>query len=299
MSNALQPDSVVNDRIGDTSHVYVYTKPDIRLALDVAIATGRPLLVGGPTGCGKSSLARDAANTRGWRYYEKTVTSMTQARDLLWDVDHLRRLNDANAKKLKSDYTSYIRPGILWWAMNRTTADAQAAIFGPSCKDPNLGQEHPRAVVLLDEIDKADPDVPNNLLVPLGSFHFQVEENGAPVELDRANPPLIIITTNGERELPAAFLRRCIELRIDAPERAPLLDIAQAHFPDTTRDDLDALLATIESARPADWPAAAALPSPAELIDNIRAVKRLPDKSPADIAKLIVWKQSQAAKVVG
>jgi MoxR-like ATPase len=292
------PDSVENDSIGDTSHVYVYTKPEIRLALHVATATGRPLLVGGPTGCGKSSLARHAATERGWRYYEKTITSMIQARDLLWEVDHLRRLNDANAMILNSDYTPYIRPGLLWWAMNRTTAAEQAATFGPACKDPNLGHDHPRAVVLLDEIDKADPDVPNNLLVPLGSFHFQVEENGASVALDRAHPPLIIITTNGERELPAAFLRRCIELRIESPEREPLLDIAQAHFPGTKREDLDALLTAIESARPANWPTAA-LPSPAEFIDNIRAAKRLPGQSASDIAALIVWKQSQAGKVVG
>lgn len=286
------------NEIGDTSDVYVYTKPEIRLALEVATATGRPLLVGGPTGCGKSSLARHAATERGWRYYEKTITSMTQARDLQWEVDHLRRLNDANAKKLKSDYTPYIKPGVLWWAMNHPSAAQQAATFGEGCNDPNRGADHPRAVVLLDEIDKADPDVPNNLLVPLGSFHFQIEENSVPVTLDRAHPPLIIITTNGERELPAAFLRRCIELRIEAPERKPLIDIAEAHFPTTPRTELEAVLDTILAVRPADWPGAP-LPSPAEFIDNIRAVKRLPDRSKEAIAKLIVWKQSQAAKVVG
>ncbi|HVR40851.1 MAG TPA: AAA family ATPase, partial [Thermoanaerobaculia bacterium] len=96
MSDVLQDDSG-DTAIGDRrdGEVYVYTD-EIKLALDVAIATGRPLLVGGPTGCGKSSLARHAAKTRGWRYYEKTITSLTQARDLLWEVDHLRRLQDAH-----------------------------------------------------------------------------------------------------------------------------------------------------------------------------------------------------------
>lgn len=284
--------------IGDTSDVYVYTKPEIPLALDVAKATGRPLLVSGPTGSGKSSLARHAASTWGWRYYEKTITSLTQARDLLWEVDHLRRLNDANARKLKSDYTPYIKPGVLWWAMNRASAAEQAEAYGPACSDPNRGAEHAQAVVLLDEIDKADPDVPNNLLVPLGSFHFQVEENTAVVSFDQQHPPLIVITTNGERELPAAFLRRCIELRIDAPQREPLLDIAKAHFPDDTRPRLEAWLDAIEQAKPSDWQGAP-LPSPAEFIDNIRAVKGLPDQSKESIARLIVWKQSQSAKVAG
>jgi MoxR-like ATPase len=296
VSKVLEPDSEPN-AVGDTSQVYVFTKPEIPLALEVAAATGRPLLVGGPTGSGKSSLAGFAARERGWRFYEKTITSMTQARDLLWEVDHLRRLNDANNKTLDPDYTAYIKPGVLWWAMNHATAVEQAKTFGASCKDPNKGAQHGRAVVLLDEIDKADPDVPNNLLVPLGSFHFQIDETGATVTLDRRNPPLIIITTNGERELPAAFLRRCIELRIDAPIREPLLDIAMAHFRDAKRADLDALLKIIEDARPKDW-TGAELPSPAEFIDHIRAVQWLGQHDPASIARLIVWKQSQAAKVV-
>jgi MoxR-like ATPase len=225
VNDVLQDD---HGEIGDSSKVYVYTKPDIPLAIDIAIATGRPLLLGGPTGCGKSSLARFTARRLAWRFYEKTITSMTQARDLQWEVDHLRRLNDAQAKRLRSDYTPYIKPGLLWWAMNRTSATQQAHTYGPACKEPNLGADHPRAVVLLDEIDKADPDVPNNLLVPLGSFHFQIEETSAEIELDRKHSPLIIITTNGERELPAAFLRRCVQLYIDPPGRQLLLDIARS-----------------------------------------------------------------------
>ena len=296
MKKVTEADSAANE-VGDTSHVYVFTKPEIPLALDIAAATGRPLLVGGPTGSGKSSLARVAAEQRGWRFYEKTIMSLTQARDLLWEVDHLRRLNDANRQVLDPDYTKYIKPGVLWWAMNHGSAVKQAAAYGPGCNDPNKGAKHARAVVLIDEIDKADPDVPNNLLVPLGSFHFQIDETGATIALDRKNPPLTIITTNGERELPAAFLRRCIELRIDAPAREPLLDIAMAHFPGEKRARLDAVLKIIEEARPKDW-TGPELPSPAEFIDNIRAVQRLGKHDPGSIAKLIVWKQSQAAKVV-
>lgn len=265
--------------------------------MEIAVATGRPLLVSGPTGTGKSSLARFVARERRWRYYEKTITSLTQARDLLWEIDHLRRLNDANLKELKTDFTYYTRPGVLWWAMNRDTAQQQATTFGPACTDPNLGDEHERAVVLLDEIDKADPDVPNNLLVPLGSFHFQIEETGRTVALDPRNQPLIIITTNGERELPAAFLRRCIELTLPAADGPRLIEIARAHFSAKSEADLQNVLSVVKTARP-DTFDEQALPSPAEFNDTIRAIDSLPNETPQSIARLIVWKQSQATKVV-
>ena len=288
----------IGDSIGDSSdgQIYVYTDA-ITLAVDVAVATGRPLLVSGPTGTGKSSLAANAALQRGWRYYEKTITSLTQARDLLWEIDHLRRLNDAHAQRIDPDFTTYTRPGVLWWAMNRDSAKTQAEIYGSAAKDPNIGAEHDRAVVLLDEIDKADPDVPNNLLVPLGSFHFLIDESGRTVTLDPKNKPLIIITTNGERELPAAFLRRCVELHIPPADEQRLLDIAEAHFKGKPRTDLSATLDVIKQARP-DGFAEDALPSPAEFIDTIRAIASLPDESQKNIAGLIVWKQSQSAKVV-
>lgn len=285
------------DSIGDRSdgRIYVYTDA-ITLAIAVAVATGRPLLVSGLTGTGKSSLARNAALKRGWRYYEKTITSLTQARDLLWEIDHLRRLNDAHAQRIDPDFTTYTRPGVLWWAMNRATAQTQAEVYGSAAKDPNIGAEHERAVVLLDEIDKADPDVPNNLLVPLGSFHFLIDESGRTVTLDPKNKPLIIITTNGERELPAAFLRRCIELHIPPADEKRLLDIAEAHS-EKPRAELRATLDVIKQAKPDGFPEDA-LPSPAEFIDTIRAIATLTSESQKKIAELIVWKQSQSAKVV-
>jgi len=291
------PQQPQSDSIGDRSdgRIYVYTDA-ITLAVDVALATGRPLLVSGPTGTGKSSLARNAALQRGWRYYEKTITSLTQARDLLWEIDHLRRLNDAHAQRIDPDFTTYTRPGVLWWAMNRDTAKTQAEVYGSAARDPNIGAEHERAVVLLDEIDKADPDVPNNLLVPLGSFHFLIDESGRTVTLDPKNQPLIIITTNGERELPAAFLRRCVELHIPPADDKRLLDIAEEHF-ETPRADLSATLDVIKNAKP-DGFAEDALPSPAEFIDTIRAIATLTSESQKKIAELIVWKQSQSAKVV-
>lgn len=217
---------------------YVYGDEKIVLAVNVALATRRPLLVRGPSGTGKSSLARSVASILGWRFYPHVVTSRTQARELLWQVDLLRRLHDAQAAKreLGDDYRPYVVPGVLWWAFNEASARQQRAhsAFGRPLEqlDPNQGQPHARAVVLIDEIDKADPDTPNNLLIPLGSLQFQVDETGQLVETTLNNAPLLVITTNEERELPPAFLRRCVELKLDYPGREWLLDIGQVQHPE-------------------------------------------------------------------
>jgi hypothetical protein len=140
---------------------YIYDSDGrIALAVNVALVTGRPLLVRGKPGTGKSSLAPDVAQRLGWRFYSHTVTSRTRARDLLWGYDAVRRLNDANAQVVK-DPAEYVTPGVLWWAF----APASAAMRGlaekvfadrgiPTLQDPSP-RPGPRAVALLDEIDKA------------------------------------------------------------------------------------------------------------------------------------------------
>jgi MoxR-like ATPase len=280
--------------------VYVYDD-QIILAVRVALATGRPLLVRGPSGCGKSSLARHAARVLRWRYYEKVVTSRAQAQDLLWEVDHLRRLQDAQAGSLRGGYQKYIRPGVFWWAFNSTSAAAQAERSRPDDRptgtlDPNLGDNHERAVVLVDEIDKADPDVPNNLLVPVGSLEFQVEETGEQVKTARALAPLVVITTNDERELPAAFLRRCVELKLEVPRGDRLLKIACEHFSDAKEEDLKGVVKRIENLAGTE---STDPPSPAELLDTIRAVRELKDQGlePAwdDLLAITVWKHGRKA----
>ncbi|HEX7186220.1 MAG TPA: MoxR family ATPase [Thermoanaerobaculia bacterium] len=266
----------------------------------VALATGRPLLVRGPSGCGKSSLARHAARVLRWRYYERVITSRTQAQDLLWEVDHLRRLQDAQAGKLRGGRERYVRPGVLWWAFDRDGATRQALRASTAARtagrlDPNLGDDDPRAVVLVDEIDKADPDVPNNLLVPLGSLQFQVEETREVVRTTEDRAPLVVITTNDERELPAAFLRRCVELKLEAPQGDRLLSIAREHFPGTPEEELKDVARRVSEAS-GDG---ADPPSPAELLDTIRAVRDLKQQglTPAwnDLLRVTVWKHGRAA----
>jgi MoxR-like ATPase len=267
-----------------TSPVYVYNE-DLILAINVALATRRPLLVRGASGAGKSTLARSAADVLKWRFYEHVVTSRTEARDMLWQVDLLRRLHDAQAAAaagatLGEDHTPYVKPGPLWWAFDRKSASWRGASANArgttNVPDPWTGTPAARAVVLIDEIDKADPDVPNNLLVPLGSLQFQVEETGFVVQTDQDRAPLVFITTNEERELPRAFLRRCVEVRIQLPTRARLLEIGQAHFPGTDSSKLEKILEALlgpvvspeQEAKPTDL-------SPAEFIDAVRATNTL------------------------
>jgi MoxR-like ATPase len=208
--------------------VYVYDERTI-LAVNVALATDRPLLVCGPAGSGKSSLAPAVAawareQGKGWRFLDRPITARTEARDLLWTFDSVRRLRDAQAQEIQKP-ARYIDPGVLWRAFD----PAGAARYGPS-GDADAPAEDGRAVVLLDEIDKADPDVPNDLLVPLGSFQFPVTDTGETVKVE-GEPPLVILTTNDERELSRPFVRRCVVLTLEAPRRERLVHIAKCHFP--------------------------------------------------------------------
>ncbi|HEV3457782.1 MAG TPA: MoxR family ATPase [Thermoanaerobaculia bacterium] len=277
--------------------VYVYTEA-IVLAINVGLATGRPILVRGPSGSGKSSLARNAARVLGWRYYERVITSRTQAHDLLWEVDHLRRLQDAQARELQPDLVSYVRPGVLWWAFHRESALRQAQIAAR--REPeggDQGGEHHRAVVLLDEIDKADPDVPNNLLVPLGSLQFQVEGYGEPVRTHAAGAPLVFLTTNDERDLPGAFLRRCVELKLEAARGDRLVEIGRHHFPEIPEATLQAIAELISPPQDAEPDA---MPSAAEYLDTVRASASLQvePNSPTwqDLLQVTVWKHGRAPK---
>jgi MoxR-like ATPase len=203
-------------------------------AVRVALATHRPLLVFGPPGVGKSSLAWDVSRVLGWRFYFETITSRTEAQDLLWQSDLVKRLADSQVEGGLGEPIEYVIPGVLWWAFEPKSAKAvSAAARVKGRHDPN--QTGPRAVVLIDEIDKADPDIPNNLLVPLGSLTFHGPDGD--VSATRDATPLVFITTNNERDLPPAFVRRCVILNLPAPNKTHLERVARAHFgaprPDT------------------------------------------------------------------
>jgi len=229
----------------DEGEVYVY-EDKVTLAVNVALATGRPLLVRGPVGSGKSTLARNVACHLGWKFYDKTITSQTRAQDLLWSFDAVRRLADAQLKALDKEplpaLENYIEPGVLWWACDPESAGQRGSKDGSVSKaidpgvtlpKPSSSNAHselsPRPVVLLDEIDKADPDEPDNLLDVLGSGTFQVGYIDHRVELS-STPPLIVLTSNDVRQLSAAFRRRCVILDLEQVDATKLVKIAEAHY---------------------------------------------------------------------
>lgn len=293
----------ITDR-GDGSR---YLMPEEgRLAVKVALATGRPLLLRGSPGCGKSSLAAHIAEKLNWRYYEHVVTYRTQATDLLWTFDTVRRLADAQARNgdgMLND-RKYVRPGPLWWAYARASALRRGCPEGSAlpgldaCPEPlsetNAGRKKDGAVVLIDEIDKADPDVPNGLLVPLGTSEFTVAETGDTVRLERATSTgptvprhLVVITTNDERELPQAFLRRCVVAALPAPDKRGLVEIAREHLKDREVPGnwtklAEAVAEEVEKARAQAHKDRVRAPSTAEYLDALYACLSLRISVPDD-----------------
>jgi MoxR-like ATPase len=300
---------------------------DIALAIRVAQATRRPLLLLGEPGCGKSTLARDVALSLGHAFVEEVITSRTTARELQWRFDHVRRLGDAPIDTDKvANLRHYVEPGPLWWAIDPGSAKLRGARPGDPAKPPVVEAVHPSpfhrdssgTVLLLDEIDKADPDVPNDLLVALGEYRFEIADPHTEVMLPAGRELLVFLTSNGERELPPAFLRRCIPLELKRPEPGLLKTIIAAHCAKDAADTgqtagLDALIDAVLALLDAPPASAKGLRAPgtAEAIDAVRAclIENVaapvvaaadpavqPDQRWATITRLTLWKQVEPGR---
>ncbi len=186
---------------------YVATD-DLTIAVNAAVTLERPLLVKGEPGTGKTELAKQVSTALGLRMIEWNIKSTTRAQQGLYEYDAVSRLRDSQLGEEKvHDVANYIKKGKLWEAFE---ADE-------------------KVVLLIDEIDKADIEFPNDLLQELDKMEFFVYETGKTIKA--ANRPIVIITSNNEKELPDAFLRRCFFHYIRFPEMDTLKKIVEVHHP--------------------------------------------------------------------
>ena len=209
-------------RMGPLDHwpaaVHLFTAK-VAAALEAAEVTGRPLLIRGLPGVGKSQTARAAAWVMKRPLICQVIDGRTEAQDLMFRFDAVRRLADAQVLQSGAalpDESHYLQAQALWWAFDWKGALEVGAKPQPPATPPKEWQfETDRSVMLIDEIDKADPDLPNALLEVLSTQGFHVPMWDRPVVAPPSRRPLIIITTNEERELPAPFLRRCLVLKLE------------------------------------------------------------------------------------
>lgn len=187
---------------------YVATE-DLTVAVNAAVLLERPLLIKGEPGTGKTELAKQVASALGLELIEWNIKSTTKAQQGLYEYDAVSRLRDSQLGDTRvRDVGNYIRKGKLWTAFE---ADQ-------------------KVVLLIDEIDKADIEFPNDLLQELDKMAFHVYETGETVAAK--NRPVVIITSNNEKELPDAFLRRCFFHYISFPDQDTMRQIVKVHYPD-------------------------------------------------------------------
>ncbi len=223
---------------------YVATD-DLKIAVNAAIVLERPLLVKGEPGTGKTVLAEEIAAALGARLITWHVKSTTKAAQGLYEYDAVSRLRDSQLGDPRvSDIRNYIRKGKLWEAF-----DSEA-----------------RPVLLIDEIDKADIEFPNDLLLELDRMEFHVYETGETVKA--AKRPVVIITSNNEKELPDAFLRRCFFHYIKFPDPETMQRIVDVHYPGIKKRLVAEALRVFFEVR--DVPGLKKKPSTSELLDWLK-----------------------------
>ena len=236
---------------------YVATD-DLKVAVNAAATLRRPLLIKGEPGTGKTVLAQEVADAFGMRLIEWHIKSTTKAQQGLYEYDAVSRLRDSQLgdEKVK-DIKNYIKRGKLWEAFE--------------------SDETP--VLLIDEIDKADIEFPNDLLLELDRMEFYVYETGETIRAK--NRPIVIITSNNEKELPDAFLRRCFFHFIKFPDKETMKDIIAVHYPDIQQALVREALNIFFDIR--EVPGLKKKPSTSELLDWLKLL--MAEELPLDVLK--------------
>ncbi len=228
----------------DGTETYV-ADDELKIAVNAAITLQRPLLIKGEPGTGKTMLAEEVARALGKPLYQWHVKSTTKAQQGLYEYDAVSRLRDSQLGDAKvGDIANYIVKGVLWEAFD--------------CEE--------QAVVLVDEIDKADIEFPNDLLRELDRMEFHVYETRRTVKA--RHRPIILITSNNEKELPDAFLRRCFFHYIRFPDKDTMQAIVDVHFPGIRKQLVQAALESFFGIR--EMPGLRKKPSTSELLDWLK-----------------------------
>ena len=236
---------------------YVATD-DLQMAVDAAVTLQRPLLIKGEPGTGKTLLAEEVASSLGLKLIQWHIKSTTKAQQGLYEYDAVSRLRDSQLGVDRvHDIGNYIKKGKLWEAFE---ADE-------------------RVVLLIDEIDKADIEFPNDLLVEIDRMQFYVYETGETITAKQR--PIVIITSNNEKELPDAFLRRCFFHYINFPDRQTMQQIVDVHYPDIKKELVAEAMDVFFQIR--EVPGLKKKPSTSELIDWLKLL--MADDIPEEVLK--------------
>ena len=236
---------------------YVATD-DLRMAVDASVALQRPLLIKGEPGTGKTMLAEEVAAGLGKELIQWHIKSTTKAQQGLYEYDAVSRLRDSQLGDGKvEDISQYIKRGKLWEAF----------------------ASEEQVVLLIDEVDKADIEFPNDLLVELDRMEFFVYETGETIKAKHR--PIIIITSNNEKELPDAFLRRCFFHFINFPNKETMKEIIAVHYPKIQKGLVQEALEVFFELR--EIPGLKKKPSTSELIDWLKLL--MADDIPDEVLK--------------
>ena len=237
---------------------YVATE-DLTVAVNAAVLLERPLLIKGEPGTGKTELAKQVASALGLDLFEWNIKSTTKAQQGLYEYDAVSRLRDSQlGDERVRDVGNYIRKGKLW----------------------NAFEADQKVVLLIDEIDKADIEFPNDLLQELDKMAFHVYETGETVAAK--NRPVVIITSNNEKELPDAFLRRCFFHYISFPDQDTMRQIVKVHYPDIKEQLLTTALTQFYEIR--EQQGLKKKPSTSEVLDWLKLLLA-EDMTPEDLKR--------------